>query len=149
MRSTLGSLLLPILLVCGVLCVSDAQNPPSPTVDSAHLAFAVNLVRAINTAEGDYKQSHGTYATWQALAPSTEFQLALKWASGNSAGLTNLQVSKEESVFQGWKLRLTVDGEAGSYDVLLENTLDRACSSAVMSNETGLIRYGKSIQCTS
>lgn len=74
------------VLLCSVLAWSTAraQRPPSPTAqdrDRERRSLAVNIVRAINTAEAHYKQAQGVYATWTTLTSNGDFtDSGTKWA---------------------------------------------------------------------
>jgi hypothetical protein len=47
----------------------------------------------------------------------------------------------------GWTLRLNVTSDGKGYDVLLEDTTDKACGYAAITNESGLIRQSKTLDC--
>jgi hypothetical protein len=51
-------------------------------------------------------------------------------------------------ILPGWKLRLTLSKDASAYDLLLEDVTDPKCGYAVISDERGLIRQGRSIDCS-
>ena len=44
-------------------------------------------------------------------------------------------------------LRLNVTSDGKGYDVLLEDETDKACGYAVVTNESGLIRQSKVVDC--
>ncbi len=86
---------------------------------------AIKLVRALNTAEFRYKTKHGAYATSDELAASDEFKVDLS----------------------GWSLRLDVTADGKAYDALLEDTTDKSCGYAAVTDERGVIRQSKTIDC--
>jgi hypothetical protein len=145
-----SSFFLVLLVSRTIGSLPGQETGPKPT-DSPGLkekaSLAVNLVRAINTAEGSYKVAHGVYTSWGALAASSEFAAARKWAATNDPQIANLALSKGADILPGWSVRLTV-GEGGrSFDVLLEDKGDQACGYAVLSDERNLIRQSKTIDC--
>jgi hypothetical protein len=52
-------------------------------------------------------------------------------------------------IVPGWKLRLTVSKDGSAYDLSLEDVTDPKCGYAVMSDERGIVRQGKSVDCPS
>jgi hypothetical protein len=65
---------------------------PARSYDSvyARRSVAVNLLRAINTAEYPYKSKHGAFASWDALVTSEEFNSqGMPFATQNEAQLAN------------------------------------------------------------
>jgi len=66
------------LVVAGLVLVMEAPQrgqSPAQSYDNVHArrSVAVNLLRAINTAEYPYKSKHGTFASWDVLVTSEEF----------------------------------------------------------------------------
>jgi hypothetical protein len=111
-------------------------------------SLAVNIVRAINTAETNFKQKHGTYATWEALFSNGDFKdTGTKWASPSFPTVAHAMYGRGPEIVPGWKLRLTVSKDGNAYDLLLEDATDPKCRFAVGSDERGLIRQGRLIDC--
>jgi hypothetical protein len=50
-------------------------------------------------------------------------------------------------IVPGWKLRLNLSKDGKAYDLLLEDVTDPKCGYAVVSDERGLIRQSKAIDC--
>jgi len=114
----------------------------------ARRSVAINLLRAINTAEYPYKSKHGTFASWDALVTSEEFNgQGMPFATQNEPQLANAHFSKGPEILPGWMLRVNVTSDGTGYDVLLEDKTDKACGYAVVTNESGLIRQSKTIDC--
>jgi hypothetical protein len=121
-----------IFLSIGLLALVGAtggalrsQDAPSPDSDRARHVTAIKLLRGLNTAEFRYKTKHGAYATRDALAASDEFKVDLS----------------------GWSLRLNVTADGKGYDALLEDTTDKSCGYAALTDERGVIRQSKAIDC--
>jgi hypothetical protein len=108
----------------GALRSQDAP-PTSPDSDRARHMTAIKLLRGLNTAELRYKAKHGAYATRDELAASDEFKVALS----------------------GWSLRLNVTADGKGYYALLEDTTDKSCGYAALTDERGVIRQSKAIDC--
>lgn len=125
----------------------DAPHRTDSSSSKEKASFAVNLVRAIDTAEGNYRAAHGAYASWGALATSDEFAAARKWAATNDPQIANPALSKGADILPGWSVRLTLSEGGKSFDVLLEDKTDQSCGYAVLSDERNLIRQGKTIDC--
>jgi len=139
-----------LALFLGMSAPQYAQNAPvhSDNPDHAKRSLAIKLVRAINTAELDYKFKHGVYATWDTLVTSEDFtSRGIKWAAQNDSQLANLQFSKGSDILPGWRLRLNLTVEGKGYDLLLEDVTDKQCGYAALTDERGVIRQGKAIDC--
>ena len=111
-------------------------------------SLAVNIVRAINTAEANFKQKHGTYATWESMFANGDFtDTGTKWASPSFPTVAHAMYGRGPEIVPGWKLRLTVSKDGNAYDLLLEDATDAKCRFAVGSDERGFIRQGRLIDC--
>jgi len=68
------TLLLGAVLLA-VVVPQRAQNPatPPPADEQPRRSVAINILRAINTAEYDYKFRHGSFVGWDVLVGSGEF----------------------------------------------------------------------------
>ena len=129
----------------------EAQKAASPTVsdrERERRSLAINITRAINTAEVNYKKTHGAYATWDTLVGNGDFtDTGTKWAPETFPTVRHAMYGQGPEIVPGWKLRLTLSNEGNAYDLLLEDVTDAKCGYAVTSDERGLIRQGKSIDC--
>ena len=117
--------LLALVGVTGGALRSQDAPPTSRDSDRARHMTAIKLMRALNTAEARYETKHGAYATRDELAASHEFKVTLS----------------------GWSLRLNVTPDGKGYDAVLEDTTDKSCGYAAYTDERGLIRQGKVIDC--
>ena len=142
-----------ITMLLGVLLAlpSAQAQKPSPVVpdrERERRSLAVNLVRAINTAEANYKKGHGVYANWETLLGNGDFTDAgTKWAPETFPTVAHAMYGRGPEIVPGWKLRLSISKEGNAYDVLLEDVTDPKCGYAVVSDERGVIRQGKAIDC--
>jgi|SRR5215469_5066624 len=139
-------------LVCAVLVVAQEQRPAPPAVlarqqavetsRDSHLT-GVNVVRLINTAEIDYRQSHGRYAKWDELVPSgsmTKFERP-------GTPFQGLQLVARPEVTPGWILDLVTAADGQSYELSLRNSAD-ACGFSFFSDQRGIIFQGGYIDCS-
>jgi hypothetical protein len=116
--------------------------------DRERRSLAVNIVRAINTAEANYKQKNGGYATWDTLISNGDFMdTGTKWAPESLPTVRHAMYGSGPEIVPGWKLRLTVSKTGNAYDIVLEDVNDPKCRFAVSSDERGLIREGRAIDC--
>src|SRR5579859_2666491 len=97
MKSTSNYLIVALLLFAAATPLSS-QNAPAKTSDADHAkhSLAVNLLRAINTAEVVYKNKHnGLYAAWDVLLASEEFRSSksMQWVAKIDPELANAQFS--------------------------------------------------------
>ena len=126
-----------------------AQNSPAKADNSQHAkrSFAINLLRAINTAEMAYRDKHGSFANWHDLRNSEEFTAnGLKWAARQEPQLSLVQLSDGSQVAPGWSLRFNLIADSRGYDVLLEDTTENSRGYAVFTDERGLIRESSALQ---
>jgi len=143
-----------VVVLAGILAAlpwAHAQkkgSPGMPDRERERRSLAVNMVRAINTAEAGYKKNHGVYANWDTLFGNGDFtDTGTKWASESFPTVAHAMYSRGPEITPGWKLRLSLSKEGASYDLLLEDATDPKCGYAVVSDERGLIRQSKTIDC--
>jgi len=144
-----GRLLL-IIAMFGIAsqCWPQKQAPQVPDREQERRSFAINLVRAINAAESDYKAKHGSYANWGTLVGTGYFtESGTKWASSDYQTVVHALYGRGPEIVPGWKLRLKISNDGNSYDLLLEDVTDPKCGYAAFSDERQVVRQGKSIQC--
>ncbi len=144
-----------ILLTVGILVlplIAAAQKKPSPTAQdrlSEQRSLAINIVRAINTAEANYKQKHGGYATWDTLISNGDFSdQGTKWAPISLPTVAHAMYGSGPEIVPGWRLRLALSKNGNSYLLTLEDANDPKCSYAVVSDERGVIRESKPLGCS-
>jgi hypothetical protein len=127
---------------------AQKNSPDVPDRERERRSLAVNIVRAINAAEANYKKNHGTYATWDMFIANGDFSEAgTKWSSESFPTVAHAMYGSGAEIVPGWKLRLRVSKDGNAYDVTLEDATDPKCNFAIFSNERGLIHQGKSIDC--
>ncbi len=137
---------LSLSLVAGAGSKSNA--PMSSGEQRARRELAVEILRGINTAELNNKMTRGGYATWETLVANGDF---------NAAGSTRLpktdpqypqlKFSRGPEILPGWSLRLKVSEAGKAYDLVLEDMKDEKCGYAAISDERGIIRQAKAIDC--
>jgi hypothetical protein len=143
-----------ILCAGSLLAASSVKaQKNSPTLQDRQReqhSLAVNIVRAINTAEANYKKTHGSYATWSDLFSNGDFtDSGTKWSSESFPTVAHAMYGSGPEIVPGWKLRLNLSKDGAAYDLSLEDVTDAKCGYAVMSDERGMIRQGRSVACSS
>jgi hypothetical protein len=119
-----------------------------PDREKQRRSLAINMTRAINAAEANYKKNHGVYATWENLLANGDFTDAgTKWASESYPTVAHAMYGRGPEIVPGWKLRLNLSKDGSEYDLLLEDVTDPKCGYAVVSDNRGLIRQSKAIDC--
>lgn len=140
-----------VILACALLPATLAQKKNTTSTvnrEQERRSFAMNLVRAINVAEANYKKSHDGYASWDTLQGNGDFtESGTKWAGESFPTVQHALYGRGPEIVPGWKLRLLISANGNAYDLLLEDVTDPKCGYAVMSDERGLIRQGKAIDC--
>lgn len=141
-------------VVCMVIALAGvAASPQKSAIKLDHegerRSFGVNLLRAINTAELDYKNKHSKYADWAALFGNGDFtETGTKWAPEGFPTVGHAMYTREVEIVPGWKLRLNVSHDGQKYDLLLEDATDPKCGYALVTDERGVIRQSKAIDCS-
>jgi hypothetical protein len=111
-------------------------------------SFALHLARAINAAEADYFKQHQVYANWDNLIGFGYFsQSGTKWVSPEFPTVAHALYGSGPEIVPGWRLRLHLSNKDKSYDVSIEDVSDLKCGYAVMTDERGMIRQGRSVDC--
>jgi hypothetical protein len=125
----------------------NAKNEPSDADQARHI-IAISLLRAINTMEVTLRMKNGNYATWKELLTSEEFTEDMaKCITASGMPLAGAHFAKSPEILPGWSLRLNLTHGGKGYDLLLEDTTDKACGYAAGTDERGVIRQSKAIDC--
>lgn len=142
------SLLLTFLCAFALFASPQKSVPILNSHENERRSFAINLLRALNNSELDYQKKHGAYANWDALLAEGYFdQSGTKWVSADFPTVAHALYGRGPEIVPGWKLRLNVSNNGKSYDALLVDVTDAKCGYAGITDEHGLIRQGKSIDC--
>jgi hypothetical protein len=117
-----------VLLLVALSAASRAQDQKSPSQEERRKA--INLVRAINTAEVRYNvnTSHGRFASWTELY--------------DSGLVKDLQVSPGPEVIPGYHLDLLASPDGKSFMLALHDKKDGDGLFSVFSDESGIIFLG-------
>jgi hypothetical protein len=116
--------------------------------DQERGSVAVNILRAINTAEYDYRYRHGSFVNWATLVKSEDLKLSgMQAAAENEPQLAVVRPSEGPEILPGWMLRLNLTPDGKGYDVMLEDKTDKKCGYAAVTDERAIIRQSKFIDC--
>jgi len=117
-----------VLLLVALSAASSAQDQISPSQEERRKA--INLVRAINTAEVRYNVniSHGRFASWTELC--------------DSGLVKDLQVSPGPEVIPGYHLDLLASPDGKSFMLALHDKKDGDGLFSVFSDQSGIIFLG-------
>lgn len=144
-----------LILLLGLPFSATPQFNNGIEVPGERHEFAVHLLRIINTAEATHNIKQGSYASWDVLRTTTEFsEYLLRWGpySGPAdpaqfRGLFSNQPGPAPEIFPGWSLRLNVTADGKRYGLILEDLTDKSCGYAAITDERGIIRQSKTIDC--
>ena len=116
------------LLFVALSAVLRAQDQKSPSAEERRKA--IDLVRAINTAEVRYNVnvSHGRFASWTELY--------------DSGVVKELQVSSGPEVIPGYHLDVLASPDGKSFMLALHDTKDGDGLFSVFSDQSGIIFLG-------
>jgi hypothetical protein len=109
--------------------------------------MAVGLLRSINTVEVVHLAEHGSYVGWDDLLASKEFMEFEKECLAHIPEFATAHFRKGPEIFPGWRLRLNLTQGGKGYDLLLEDATDKKCGYAAATDERGVIRQSKWIDC--
>lgn len=137
-----------VAMTLGAAIPQYGQNAVvEPTdADSRH-SMAVGLLRSINTVEAGYRVGHGSYVSWDDLLASKEFIEFEKECLAHIPEFATAHFAKSPEILPGWTLRLNVTQGGKGYDLLLEDATDKECGYAAATDERGVIRQSKWIDC--
>jgi len=143
-----AGLVLVLAMTCQAASWAQKGAPVVPDRERERRSFAQNLVKAINAAETDYHKKHDAYANWDTLIGIGDFSSnGTKWAPADFPTVAHALYGNGAEIVPGWRLRLHLSKGDKAYDLLLEDVTDPKCDYAIFSDERGLIRQGKSIDC--
>ena len=141
---------LPLALFPGVLAPQFAQNastvPEKPDKEKHNHALLFGLIRTINTAEVSDHSSYGSYEEWPTLLARQQ-EYFNGWLSHYYPQEANLQFGDMPEILPGWSLRFNVHADGRGYDVRLQDLTDKTCAYAALTDESGVIRQSKAIDC--
>lgn len=144
-KSVLFSIVLATLLITAAKTLRSQNAAPSSwDADRAKHLLAINVLRNLNMAELEYKNSHGMYAAKDVLLASEMFRG--RW-SPKIESMAKAPISSGPEILPGWALRLNITADGQSYDLLLEDKTDTSCGYAAVTDERGVIRQSKAIDC--
>lgn len=134
-----------LVLFAGALVPQWAQENATGTAqrELARRRFAIETLRSLNTAEVQYHSENGSFTVWRTLLsvePNFFHQVSRKYG-------VNRPAIDGPAIFPGWNLRLNVHVDGQGYDVLFSDTTDQKCGYAALTDENGLIRESKAIDC--
>src|SRR5258708_38681769 len=121
----------------------NAKNEPSDADQARHM-MAISLLRAINNMEVVLRGKNGSYATWNELLTSQEFTEDIAKCD-TSLAVAHFAAGPE--ILPGWSLRLNLTKDRAGYDVMLEDTTDKTCGYPAVTDERGILRQSKAIDC--
>lgn len=120
----------------------DSSTNPAQA-EQARRRTAISLLRMVNTAEATYKDKNGSFATWPNLL-SSELKFFEAFLARNGS---NLHFADAPEILPKWNLRLNVHVDGQGYGVLLSDMTDEKCGYAALTDESGVIRQSKAIDC--
>jgi hypothetical protein len=138
-------LLVSLLAVQTPQFAQDTSTGPAKSDQERH-SVAIGLLRTINTAEVGELSKYGAYSSWPTLlAHQSKFfdEWVARFYSEDPKG----HFGDMPEILPGWSLRLNVHADGKGYDVRLQDLTDKTCWYAALTDESGVIRQSKAIDC--
>ena len=107
---------------------------------------ALNFVKMVNTAEREFLQLHGRYATFPELTKSGQGKQNTQAASQDVRGLQSMDLQSQSEPLAGFHLRFIIASDGSEYELSLTET-SRACGFTWFSNESGALYQAKTLTC--
>jgi len=143
----LSALLFVILLgVATPQFPQDTSTGPAKSDQERH-SVAIGLLRTINTAEVGELSKYGVYSSWPTLL-AHQPKFFDDWLARFYPTDAKGHFAELPEILPGWSLRLNVHADGKGYDVRLQDLMDKNCWYASLSDESGVIRQSKAIDCT-
>ena len=114
--------------------------------DQERRSVAIGLLRTINTAEVGELHKYGAYSSWPTLLDHQPKYFA-DWFARFSSQDPKGHFGDLPEILPGWSLRLTVHADGKGYDLRLQDLTDKECGYAALTDESGVIRQSKAIDC--
>jgi hypothetical protein len=134
--------------ICAWLYLGDrGVEAVTPQTSFQRQSVAVNLLRAINMAEEEYRTSTGAFAPWSDLVRSRELLAAKTIYARTEPELLGVKFTSGGEVLPGWNLRLNISGMHDHYNLILQDVTDKQCASALFTDEQYFIWKGEAVSC--
>ncbi len=138
-----------IAIAAGQMAWAQGPKITPASRENERRSFAVNVLKAINAAEADYKAKNQRYGNWDALVGNGYFgESGTKWSSEEFPTVAHAMYGSGAEIAPGWRLRLNISNGGKSYDALLEDVTDPKCGFAALTDERGRVRVAKAAECT-
>jgi hypothetical protein len=150
MRAVAIGMVVSSALICAGLLVAQQQRTPVPPPPQRQLQrmqavetsrdsrmIGIDVVRNIETAEVEYKASHGAFADWSELYRSPDE--VKRWQ--------RLHATAGPEVVPGWMLSLVASADGKIFEISLRNLTD-PCGFSFFSDQRGVIYQGGVIDCS-
>jgi hypothetical protein len=134
-----------LVFLVGVQSPQFAQDTSTSPTKSDHErhSVAIGFMRTINTAEVGELSKYGAYSSWPTLLAHQQKyfdEWVARFSSGDHFG-------DMPEILPGWSLRLNVHVDGKGYDLRLQDLTDKTCWYAALTDESGVIRQSKAIDC--
>jgi hypothetical protein len=150
-RSIIRPVGLCLLAVLAILLVAaHAQEPFDQVLQKNSIDKAIEVIRAINAAEYDYRNAHGRFGSWCAVYVAgwrTLGSLGLRTRGENPVQTWRDLSIADAEVIPGYRLTLLVADDGTAYSVSLHDMGTHGCGPSVFSDQSGLIYQGTIIDC--
>jgi hypothetical protein len=132
----------------GVQTPQFAQDAATSSAkpDQERRGDAIGLLRTINTAEAEEFINNGSYLSWSALF-AHQPKYFNGWIPKFYSENPHEHFRDVPEILPGWNLRLNVHANGKGYDLMLQDSTDKTGGYAAVTDESGVIRQSKAIDC--
>jgi hypothetical protein len=147
-RAIVGTALLVLALGTPTSQLAEeASNGTEKTTqqNGAH-PLAIGFLRTINVAEVTERSKYSSYSSWKTLLVH-ESEYLNGWFAAYYSHEPNVHFDDPPEIMSGWSLRFEVHADGQGYDVRLQDLNDKRCGYAAITDESGVIRQSKALDC--
>ena len=143
LRSLVRSIGLCFMVALAILLIAARAEKRQPQNQrEIDREKAINAVRAINTAEYEYRTDHGRFGSWFEVST-----FGRPTPGTPEMTLSQLRIMPGAEITPGYRLTLLVSEDGTAYSVSLHDMKTHGCGLSFFSDQSGLIYQGTIIDC--
>ena len=131
-----------------VVVAARAQNPQAPNQEQIDRQRAVDFVRAINTAEYQFRNEQGRFGSWNEISQRV-WKISAKRRAENPEAFAATPDEQAGAEPHSSNLEVIASADGMKYSVALtdSDTRTQGCGFSLFSDQSGLVYQGTVIDC--